>query len=60
MDQKQSSLKTIHPMDKHHYLMMARLLMILSKQKANRRFIILLYEKLKIKNGMIHCVMVLK
>ena len=52
----------MHPMDKVHYLMMTRLLANLStqKNKANRRFLILLYEKFKRKNEMIHCVMVLK
>ena len=30
------------------------------KNKANRRFLILLYEKFKRKNEMIHCVMILK
>ena len=40
MDQKQRNPSTIHQTDKHHYLMMTRLLANLStqKNKANRRF----------------------
>nr|WP_262421874.1 hypothetical protein [Bacillus aquiflavi] len=44
------------------YLMMTRLLAILStqKNKANRRFLILLYEKFKRKKETIHYMMTLK
>ena len=52
----------MRPTGKDHYLRMTRLLVILStqKNKANRRFLILLYEKFKRKKEMIHCVMILK
>lgn len=50
------------PDGKAHYLMMTRILANLStqKNKANRQFLILLYEKLHQKNEMIPCMMVLK